>query len=100
MSYAEEVIKARRLAILMALYFSPGYTMASELLRDQVSKTGYVTSHDLLLTEIAWLAEMQLVERLEFNAVVLTARGEDIALGRSEIPGVRKPSPFDLKGKS
>lgn len=100
MSYAEEVAKARRLSILLALYFSTGYSMNRELLREQVSRTGYVTGHDLMLAELSWLKEMQLVDLLEFDAVQLTARGEDIALGRSEIPGVRKPSPGELKGKT
>lgn len=100
MSYADEVAKARRLAILLALYLSAGYTMNRELLREQVSRTGYVTGHDLMQAELAWLKEMQLVDLLEFDAVQLTPRGEDIALSRSETPGVRKPSPGEVRGKT
>lgn len=99
MSYAEEVAKARRLAILLSLYFSPGYTLNREMLRELVSNTGYVTGHDLMQVELAWLKEMQLVDLLEFDAVQLTPRGEDAALARSDVPGVRRPSPSEIKGK-
>lgn len=96
MSYADNIAAARRLAILLALYFAPGYTLAFPALRNQVTRTGYVTSHDLMASEIAWLSEMGLVERLELDAVRLTDRGEDVALGRSQTPGVRRPSPGEV----
>lgn len=97
MSYAENIASARRLAILLALYFSPGYTLNRAALRYQVERTGYVTSLDLIASEIAWLNEMGLLEPLELDAVCLTARGEDVALGRSQTPGVRRPSPGEIK---
>jgi hypothetical protein len=93
MSYAENIAKARRLAILLALYFSPGYMLARPALRYQVELTGYVMSSDLADTELAWLAEMGLIEQLELDVIRLTDRGEDVALGRSQTPGVRRPSP-------
>ena len=96
MSYADEVMRARRLAILLALYFAPGYTLPRVTLRSQVELTGYVMTLDLAATEIAWLVEQGLVEPLELDAVRLTARGEDIALGRGQNPGVRRPSPGEI----
>ena len=94
MSYADEVQKARRLAILLALYFSPGYTASLPMLRARIDAVGYVASLDLVQTETAWLAEQGLVCLLADDAGArLTARGEDIALGRSQSPGVRRPSP-------
>lgn len=96
MSYVDTISRARRLAILMALYFASGYTLARAALREQVSRTGYVMSLDLLATEIAWLIEQGLAEPLELDAVRLTARGEDIALGRGENPGVRRPGPGEV----
>jgi hypothetical protein len=93
MSYAKEIAAARRLAILRMLFFAPGYTLNRAALRAQVDMTGYVTSADLMASECAWLAETGLVEQLELDAVRLTERGEDIALGRSQTPGVRRPSP-------
>ena len=98
MSYTEEVSAARRLAILVMLYFAPGYTLNRAALRNQVERTGYITSFDKMVAEIAWLAEMELVEQLEMDAVRLTARGEDVALGRSNTPGVRRPSPGETNG--
>lgn len=98
MTYAEEITASRRLAILLALYFAPGYTLNRAVLRYQVERTGYITSVDKLVSEIAWLAEMELVESLELDVVRLTARGEDVALGRSQTPGVRRPSPGEVNG--
>lgn len=97
MSYADEVMRARRLSLLLALYFAAGYTLPRAALRAQVELTGYVMSLDLAATEIAWLIEQGLVEPLELDAVRLTARGEDIALGRGQNPGVRRPSPGEVK---
>jgi hypothetical protein len=97
-SYAEEIAASRRLTILLALYFSPGYTLNRAALRNQVEMTGYVTSADLMAAECAWLAEIGLVEQLELDAVRLTDRGEDVALGRSQTPGVRRPSPGETNG--
>lgn len=98
MSYADEVNAARRLAILLSLYFSPGYTLSRAALRHQVERTGYITSADLMRAECAWLSEIGLIEPLELDAVRLTDRGEDIALGRSQTPGVRRPSPGETNG--
>jgi hypothetical protein len=98
MSYSDNIAAARRLAILLALYFAPGYTLNRAALRNQVELTGYVTGADKMAAEIAWLAEMGLVEQLEMDAVRLTDRGEDVALGRSQTPGVRRPSPGEING--
>lgn len=96
MTYADNIAAARRLAMLLALYFAPGYTLARPALRNQVEMTGYLVSQDKLAAECAWLAEMGLIEQLELDAVRLTDRGEDIALGKSQMPGVRRPSPGEI----
>lgn len=93
MSYLEEVAQARRLALLLALYFAAGYTSSLMLLRAHLEQVGYIASVDLMQTELAWLAEQGLVEALASGAHRLTARGEDVALGRSQTPGVRRPAP-------
>lgn len=97
MSYQETVAAARRLAILLALFFASGYTLNRRALRDQVEKTGYVCSADLFDSEIEWLAEMGLVQRLELDAISISERGVDVALGKSQTPGVRRPSPGEIK---
>jgi hypothetical protein len=95
-SYAQSVEAARRLTILLALYFAPGYTMARAALRAQVELTGYIVSADRLATDLAWLAEQGLVEPLEMDAVRLTERGADVALGKTQTPGVRRPGPDEI----
>jgi hypothetical protein len=97
MSYQETVAAARRLSILLALYFASGYTLNRHALRDQVERTGYVCSSDLFDSEIAWLVEMGLVERIELDAIFITVRGVDVALGKSQTPGIRRPSPGETK---
>lgn len=92
-SYKDTIAAARRLAILLALYFAPGYTLPRRALREQVERTGYVTSADLLDTELSWLAEQRCVEELAYGSVCLSLRGEDIALGRSQAPGICRPAP-------
>lgn len=96
MSYQEKINAARRLAILLALYFAPGYMLNRAALRDQVERTGYVCSVDLFAAELAWLAEMGLAELVEDTACRLTERGADVALGRSQTPGVRRPAPGEV----
>ncbi|MDX8385341.1 MAG: hypothetical protein R8M11_02360 [Gallionella sp.] len=96
MSYSDNITSARRLSILLALYFAPGYTLLRPTLHRQVELTGYITSSDKMTAEISWLTEMDLVEPLELNAVRLTNRGEDLALGRSLTSGVRRHSPGEI----
>lgn len=98
MSYADSVSASRRLAILLTLYFSPRYTLHNTALRYKIEQIGYVTSADMMVSEIAWLTETKLIETLEPDVVRLTARGEDVALGRSQTEGVRRPSPGETDG--
>ncbi len=97
MSYQEKITAARRLAILLALYFAPGYTMNRAALKMQVEATGYVASNDLFYAELAWLDEVGLIEFSQPIAK-LTDRGADVALGKSQTPGVRRPSPGETDG--
>lgn len=98
MNQQEAIQASRRLAIILALYFAAGFTQSRASLRQRIELIGYVASIDLLASEIAWLSEIGLVEQLELDAVRLTARGEDVALGRSQTPGVRRPSPGETSG--
>lgn len=98
MSYRDDVARARRLSILQLLYFAADYVLPRTLLCEQLCRTGYMTSRDLLDTELAWLAEQGLVDALELDVVRLTQRGQDVAFGRSETPGVRRPGPNERIG--
>ncbi len=91
-TYAEEIAASRRLTILLMLSFANGYTMNRAVLRDQVGRTGYVTSMDQMIEELEWLLSRHLIEMLELDVVRLTYQGEDAALGRCQVDGVRRPS--------
>jgi hypothetical protein len=93
MNYSQRISEARRLGILLALFFCPSYMMNRAALREQVARTGYTCSTDLFAIELKWLADAGLVDLLELDAVRLTPMGADVALARCEVPGVRKPLP-------
>ncbi len=95
--YQEKIQAARRQAILLALHFAPGYTLNRAVLREQVEHTGYVCSADLFITELNWLVEMGYIASDDTPDVYrLTERGSDIALGHTQVPGVRRPSPGEI----
>lgn len=97
MSTAQRIVEAdRRRAILAALSISAAYTLPDRALRAQVEHIGYAVSLDILRADIAWLADIGLVERAEMDDVSLTDRGLDIVLGRAQVPGVRRPEPGEL----
>ncbi|GAB2182660.1 hypothetical protein DLREEDagrD3_28830 [Denitratisoma sp. agr-D3] len=96
MVYAEEVQKARRLAILLQLYFAPGYTAALDFVRNQVERTGYASSLDQIATDLAWLKEQGLVVTTKHGAHRLSDRGVDVCLARVETPGVLRPRPDEI----
>ncbi|MFE3838896.1 VpaChn25_0724 family phage protein [Pseudogemmobacter sonorensis] len=86
----------RRLAILRFLGESPSYTSNESILTDMLNSNeiGIDTSRDQTKTELAWLAEMGLVQLVgceEFRAATVTARGVDIALGRATHPEIQRP---------
>ncbi|MGH8782098.1 VpaChn25_0724 family phage protein [Paraburkholderia sp.] len=92
MSYAEIVQADRRLMILRALAVTSGYGANRTLIQRFLDSEGHIVSRDLVDADIAWLAEIGLVT-LHDDAVLLTARGGDVAAGRTSVPGVRRPQP-------
>lgn len=97
MSAARRIAEAdRRRAILAALSLAAAYTLPERGLRAQVEAVGYIASLDVLRADIAWLADIGLVDRAELDHIILTDRGLDIVLGRAQVPGVRRPEPGEL----
>jgi len=93
MNTAEQMVeKDRRRAILLALVMAPAYMMPARGLREQIGLVGYMVSLDRLTTDCAWLAEQGLVEWTN-DVATLTDRGADVALGRAQVPGVKRPEP-------
>lgn len=92
MNYADAIAADRRFLILRALASTTGYGANDTLLAAFLDSMGHAVSADLLGGELAWLAEQGFVERRD-AAVRLTQRGADVAGGRSNHPGVRRPRP-------
>lgn len=92
MSFSEIMMSDRRLMILRALAETSGYGANRSLIQRFLDSEGHIVSRDLVDADIAWLAEIGLVV-LRDDAVLLTARGGDVATGRAMVPGVRRPQP-------
>jgi len=82
----------RRLMILRALAQTSGYGANRGLIQQFLDGEGHIVSRDLVDAEVSWLGELGLVS-LRDDAVLLTARGADVAAGRTTVPGVRRPTP-------
>ncbi|WP_321392800.1 hypothetical protein [Emcibacter sp.] len=97
MSFAEKMKEDRRLCILRLLHEQPEYTLNHSVLKLGLGELAHHISEDVVLSEIAWLAEQGLVtaKTLENNLriVKLTQRGSDAATGSATVPGVKRPSP-------
>lgn len=96
-SFQKTLTEDRRLSILLVLAETPGYRANAFLLRDAVADIyGHAASVDQVKTDIAWLAEQELVTAQAHGDVTmatLTARGADAAAGRASVPGVKRPMP-------
>lgn len=95
MSLKDVIASDQRLVILRALA-DQSYALNDSVLQTVLDEFGHKLSRDALRTELAWLAEQQLVT-LEtvggrITVATLTERGADVAAGRSKVPGVRRPS--------
>lgn len=103
MTYAEYLLKARRLAVLQCLAVSPGYRVNSDILETALDAGGYPATHDQVIATLAWLGDMGLVslETLSGHGetlmvATLTVSGLETSRGRRLVPGVRKPLPGDI----
>ncbi len=97
-SYKQLIAENRRLVILKALEQDPGYSHNEEVLRGVLKMAGHTISRDTLRMELSWLAEQDLV-RADYVEDILTARltvrGQDVANGSAQVPGVKRPGPGD-----
>lgn len=96
MSYAEDVSRHRRLAILRHLAEVPEYVSNASILQDVLAKLGLPLSFDALVTELVWLREQGFADcdpAAPFIVVTATRRGVDLARGLSTHPGVQRPRP-------
>ena len=96
MKFAQFETEDRRLVLLRALQSAAQYRTNAFLLQRFCDKLGHVASRDRIEQDLAWLEEQGLVtlEKPEgVTVATLTARGQDVADGRSKVPGVAVPQP-------
>ena len=97
MSYlADILVPDIRLVILKALEQDLGYSHNESILHAIVEKFGHKCSRDQVKTQLAWLREQGLVDLEEVAGIyvaTITQRGADVATGRANAPGVKRPSP-------
>lgn len=93
--FAQHLAEDRRLVILRVLLESAGFTANEYILQSMVERFGHVVSGDRIRSDLAWLVEQSLITVEDVGPVQiarLVARGEDVARGRSTVPGVKRPS--------
>lgn len=96
MSYADYLREDRRLVILKALEASAGYSAGHYVVGRFAASQGHVVSSDVLLSDLAWLAEQGLLTTREaehITVATLTQRGAECAQGIAIVPGVQRPQP-------
>ncbi|HAS63212.1 MAG TPA: hypothetical protein DCS35_11965 [Vibrio sp.] len=89
-------VEDRRLVILRVLSESAGYTASDSNLDDSLDRWGHTVSRDVVVGEMYWLAEQQLVTLREMGSTqiaTITQRGLDVASGQAIHPGVKRPRP-------
>ena len=94
--FATLVSADRRLAILCILESSPEYRANVYLIQRMLGDIGHAASLDVIHTDLAWLAEQNLLVLETVGGVSipkLTQRGLDVACGRAIVPGVARPMP-------
>lgn len=86
----------RRLVVLSVLSNSPGYQANAYAIEAVLCDMGHVVSADRVQTDLTWLAEQGLLTTSKVGGVTIakiTQRGHDVARGKAEQPGVKRPQP-------
>ena len=94
-SYDESNARDRRIVILRVLLRQAGYRANSSVLNKACREAYHDVSRAVTRGDIAWLEEQGLVACEDFDhfvGVTLTERGQDVAGGQAEHPGVDRPS--------
>lgn len=92
--FAQHLAEDRRLVILRVLLDSAAYTANEFILQRLLESFGHFNSKDRLHVDLAWLQEQGLIELNTVGGVRiarLVGRGQDVAQGRTTVPGVQKP---------
>jgi hypothetical protein len=92
--YADFLRHDQRLVMLRILSELPQYRSNSSVIHNLLGRFGHHPSRDQVKGDLTWLGEQGLVSIDDISSVLvvtLTERGEDVATGRSSVPGVSKP---------
>jgi len=97
MSFKDFMSEDRRLAILRLLHDQPGMALNDSVLVAVLERVGHAVARDTVRADMAWLQDVDVITLDEVGGRVLVAtlrqRGVDVVLGRSVVPGIRRPSP-------
>jgi len=99
MSALEKIEReARRLRILQTLAKAAGYSTNEEVIRMSIEADyGLSASHDMLRSDLGWLAEQGLLDLeiigTDIQVATITTRGADVANGIVRTPGIKHPRP-------
>lgn len=95
-TYEQFMTENRRLAVLSGLKACAQWRTNDAMLQKWVESMGHPVSADRVRSDLAWLAEQELVTVQavdNLQVATLTERGLDVAEGRAHVPGVSKPKP-------
>ncbi len=99
MGYKEFESEDRKLAELRFLAESNDYSLNAGVMQTALSEVGHNVSREVILADFSFLEELDLVKTKhtldgKVHVATLTGRGDDVAHGRTVVPGVKKPRPF------
>lgn len=97
MSYPDYINEDRRLAILRFLSEENDYSLNDSVMQDALSAIGHSVSRDVILADFAYLEELSLITSVvihnKIHVAKITRRGNDVAKGLAQVPGIKKPRP-------
>lgn len=94
MSFHELLTADQRLVILRSLHEMNSYEANESIIDSCLDAYGHKVSRDTVRNLMAWLEEQGLVTLRDVSGCQvarLTGRGEDVATGQANVPGVKRP---------
>lgn len=96
MSFENHLKEEMRLVLLRLLNELPSYRGNSSTLYSGLNHWGLSFSRDQVKTELYWLRDQGYLaielDTPDVLVVKLSTRGQDVAEGRANVPGVKRPS--------
>ena len=97
MSFLDFTMSHARLAILRMLTEASSHSANDSVLMTVMDQLGLPVTRDQLRSQLTWLEEQGLVRLARPSetlvVVQLRERGAEVAIGRSHVEGVQRPSP-------